>query len=64
MMKNKKIQEYLEKMNWNVWEDITTLRKLSEEKGMPFITRTAWKNDATESERREVENMAINRSYG
>ena len=32
MMKNKKIQEYLEKMNWNVWEDIITLRKSSEEK--------------------------------
>ena len=31
-MKNKKIQEYLEKMNWNVWEDITTIRKSSEEK--------------------------------
>ena len=31
-MKNKKIQEYLKKMNWDVWEDITTIRKSSEEK--------------------------------
>jgi len=49
--------------DYNKYE-VEGARKLSEKKGMPFITRTAWKNDATKDERQEIENMAINRSYG
>ena len=67
------VNAYLDAGGKAVWQyiifdynkhEIEEARKLSKEKGMPFITRTAWKNDATPDERREIENMAINRSYG
>ena len=67
------VNAYLDAGGKAVWQyiifdynkhEIEEARKLSKEKGMPFITRTAWKNDTDSSEKIKIENIALNKDYG
>jgi len=67
------VNAYLDAGGKAVWQyiifdynkhEIEEARKLSKEKGMPFITRTAWKNDTDSSEKIKIENIALNKNYG
>ena len=57
------VNAYLDAGGKAVWQyiifdynkhEIEEARKLSKEKGMPFITRTAWKNDTDSSEKIKI----------
>ena len=67
------VNAYLDAGGKAVWQyiifdynkhEIEEARKLSKEKGMPCITRTAWKNDTDSSEKIKIENIALNKDYG
>jgi hypothetical protein len=36
---------------------------MAKDKGMKFITRTAWKNDATEIQQKEIKRIEEDRDY-
>ena len=66
------VNAYLDAGGKAVWQyiifdynkhEIEEARKLSKEKGMPFITRTAWKNDTDSSEKIKIEKIELNKDY-
>ena len=66
------VNEYLEAGGHACWQfiifdynkhEIESARKISKEKGMTFITRTAWKNDTSEKEMKKIYVQSIGKDY-
>ena len=43
--------------------ELDEARTIAKDKGMKFITRTAWKNDVSEVEQNEIKRKAENKDY-
>ena len=43
--------------------EVSLARTMAKDKGMKFITRTAWKNDATEIQQKEIKRIEEDRDY-
>ena len=69
----KNVDTYLEAGGCASWQfiifdynnhEVDTARTMAKDKGMRFITRTAWKNDATEIEQQEIRRKTKDKDYG
>lgn len=68
----KNVDTYLDAGGFASWQfiifdynkdEVPIARTMARDKGMKFITRTAWKNDATEIEQKEIKRKTENRDY-
>jgi len=69
----KNVDTYLDAGGFASWQfiifdynnhEVDIARTMAKDKGMKFITRTAWKNDATEIEQKEIRRKTEDKDYG